>query len=178
MVGEAAVGKTSLVRRFVHDTFSDSYTATLGAKVVTRDSVVREDSGDEVAVKLMVWDIMGEVHLLQAVEETYLINAQGVVAVCDLTRYSTFERLPDWLARVHRIAPDIPIALAVNKADLKEEVLVLYDEYRVQQFADEIGARWYMTSAKTGENVESMFQGLAADVVRYGREQARESLRT
>lgn len=176
MVGEAAVGKSSLVRRYVHNTFEDKYTATLGARVMAKDIVVPEDAGDT-AVKMMVWDIMGETTLLAAVEEGYFYNAQGIVAVCDLTRFSTFERLPDWIQRVQRIAGDVPIALAVNKTDLKDEALVLYDEYRVGQYAEEIGARWCQTSAKTGENVDVMFQELAKDIVAVARRQASEFLR-
>ncbi len=177
MVGEAAVGKTSLVRRFVSNMFDDHYTATLGAKVVGKDFVVREAAG-EVAVKMLIWDIMGEVTLLQAVEDAYFHNAQGIVAVCDLTRYSTFERLPEWVRRVERVAGEVPIALAVNKVDLRGEALVLYDEYAVRQYADDVGGRSFMTSAKTGDGVEAMFASLAADVVAYARRQQAESVST
>ena len=176
MVGEAAVGKSSIVRRYIHNTFDEKYTATLGARIMAKDIVVPEDTGD-VAVKMMVWDIMGETTLLAAVEEGYFYNAQGIVAVCDLTRFSTFERLPEWIQRVQRVAGDVPIALAVNKMDLKDEALILYDEYRVAQYAEEIGARWCQTSAKTGENVEAMFQGLTTDILALARRQTSEFLR-
>ncbi len=59
----------------------------------------------------------------------------------------------------------MPIDLAVNKVDLKSEALVLYDEYRVRQFAAEVGARWCMTSARTGLNVAPLFGRLVADIV-------------
>ncbi|HEV8594106.1 MAG TPA: Rab family GTPase [Thermoplasmata archaeon] len=170
MVGDAAVGKTSLVRRFVFDTFSDQYQTTLGAKVVGKDVLVREETG-EVPVKLTIWDIIGETSLLPELAESYFLNAQAIVAVCDLTRYSTFERLPIWLQAVERVTGDVPKALAVNKTDLRTEVLTLYDEHRVGQFADEVGARWFSTSAKTGEGVEAMFAALAQDIVEIGREQ-------
>ncbi|HKZ48801.1 MAG TPA: Rab family GTPase [Thermoplasmata archaeon] len=164
MVGDAAVGKTSLVRRFVHDQFSDTYAVTLGAKVLARDTLALSPDGQEVAVRLAIWDIMGESSLLDEVSETFFHGAQGVVAVCDLTRYSTFERLPLWLRHVNQVAGSVPMALAVNKSDLQQEVLVLYDDYRVQQFAEEVGARWYMTSAKTGENVADLFSTLGQDI--------------
>ncbi len=165
LVGDAAVGKSSLARRFLYDEFSDSYVATLGAKVLSKDILLRAPGAGTVAVRMMVWDIMGETSLLRELGDAYFHGGQGIVAVCDLTRYSTFERLPIWLDAVREVAGDVPMALAVNKVDLKGEALVLYDEYRVRQFANEVGARWYLTSAKTGLNVREMFERLATDIV-------------
>lgn len=168
LVGDAAVGKTSLVRRFVADTFDDAYQATLAAKVVAKDVAVRSD-GDDVAVTMQVWDILGDSAVIERAAEAYFDNVQGVIAVCDLTRYSTFERLPVWLEAVWRVAAEVPLAVAVNKTDLSGEAFTLYDEYAVRQFAEEVGARWYMTSAKTGFNVEPMFARLAGDIVARAR---------
>lgn len=173
LVGEAAVGKTSLVRRFVYDEFSDAYQTTLRAKVVSRDVEVATEDGP-VAVKLTIWDIIGESSLLRVISEAYFDGVQGIVAVCDLTRYSTFEALAPWIDTVQRIAGNVPKALAVNKVDLKGEVLVLYDEHRVRQYAEEINGRAYMTSAKTGESVEDMFTAIASDVVARVKEQPEE----
>jgi small GTP-binding protein len=167
LVGDSAVGKTSLIRRFVHDQFSDEYQATLGTKVVAKDVVVESIGRQSIAVRLTVWDIIGETSLLEDLAQSYFLGTQGVVAVCDITRFSTYERLPIWLAAVQRTAGGVPMALAVNKVDLKTEVMVLYDEFQVQQFADSIGARWFMTSAKTGANVEKLFSALAADIVSH-----------
>jgi small GTP-binding protein len=174
MVGDAAVGKSSLVRRFVHGNFSDRYISTLGAKVVGKEFSVTA-GGNVVPVRMTLWDIMGETSLLPDFGDAYFLNVQGIVAVCDLTRYSTFEHLPQWLQAVQKIAGDVPKALAVNKVDLRAETLVLYDEHRVRQFASEIGARSYETSAKTGENVEAMFQGLAEDIVLFAQSQLLQS---
>ncbi len=165
LVGDAAVGKTSLIRRFVFDQFSGEYQATMGTKVVAKDVVAKSVGGKDVTVRMTVWDIIGETSLLQDLAQSYFYGTQGIVAVCDLTRFSTYENLPVWLNSVQRTAGDVPIALAVNKVDMKTEVMVLYDEYQVQQFADAAGARRYMTSAKTGENVERLFSTLASDVV-------------
>jgi small GTP-binding protein len=165
LVGDAAVGKTSLIQRFVHDRFSGEYQATMGAKVQAKDVLAKSVGGKGVAVRMTIWDIIGESTLLQELGPSYFFGTQGILAVCDLTRFSTYENLPIWLSSVRRTAGDVPMALAVNKTDLKGEVMVLYDEYQVQQFADAIGARWYMTSAKTGENVEGLFTALATDII-------------
>ncbi len=164
-IGEAAVGKTSLIRKFVHDQFSDEYHATMGAKISAKDVVVKSPERRDFSVKMMIWDIIGETSIIEEYGQSYFFGAQGIIAVCDLTRFSTFERLPIWLSEVQRFASGVPMALAVNKNDLKAEVLVLYDEFQVRQFADSVGARLYMTSAKTGENVELMFARLAEDIL-------------
>jgi len=164
-VGEAAVGKTSLIRRFVHDQFSDEYQATLGAKISAKNIVVKTPERRETNVKMMIWDIIGETSILEDYGQSYFFGAQGIIAVCDLTRFSTFERLPIWLSEVQRFAGGVPMALAVNKDDLRTETLVLYDEYQVRQFAESVGAKLYMTSAKNGGNVELMFTKMAGDIL-------------
>lgn len=165
LVGDAAVGKSSLIRRFVFDHFSDEYQATMGTKILSKDLTAKAPSGRDVQVKMMIWDIIGESSLLEDLAQAYFLGAQGIVAVCDLTRFSTYEHLPVWLAAVLRTSGTVPMALAVNKVDLRKEVMVLYDEYQVQQFADSIGAKWYMTSARTGENVDGMFTELANEIL-------------
>ena len=164
MVGDAAVGKTSLVRRFVLDQFNDEYLSTFGAKVMTKDVPVENDSGEKVILKLLIWDIMGETSTLDKLGESYFRGAQGIVAVCDITRYTTLENLPVWFMAVEAFSGEVPAALAVNKIDLKDKVIVVYEDHLVKQYASDIGAKAYMTSARTGENVEEMFKTLAIDV--------------
>lgn len=165
MVGDSAVGKTSLVKRFVLDQFSDRYLETLGVNALVKDVIVRGTHGSDVPVRLVIWDVMGEPSYLEYVSDTYLYGTRGIVAVCDLTRFSTFEHLRTWLKIVERAVGNVPKTLAVNKADLRSEALVLYDEHEVRRFAEENMARAYMTSAKTGNNVELMFEGLASDII-------------
>jgi small GTP-binding protein len=176
LVGDAAVGKTSLIQRFVRDQFSGEYQATMGTKVQAKYVVAKSDGGKEVAVRTTIWGIIGESTLLQDLGQSYFFGTQGILAVCDLTRFYTYETLPTWLSYVRRTAGDVPMALAVNKTDLRGEVIILYDEYQVQQFADSIGARWYMTSAKTGKNVEELFTALAIDIITRMEPQIEEIL--
>jgi small GTP-binding protein len=176
LVGDAAVGKTSLIHQFVHDQFSSEYQATMGTKVQAKDVVAKSDGGKEAAVRTTIWDIIGESTLLQDLGQSYFFGTQGILAVCDLTRFSTYENLPTWLSCVRRTAGDVPMALAVHKTDLRGEVIILYDEYQVQQFADSVGARWYMTRAKTGENVGELFTALATDIITRMEPQREEVL--
>ncbi len=171
MVGDAAVGKTSLVRRFVLDQFSDEYSSTFGAKVMSKDILVEADSGEKELLKLQIWDIMGETSTLDKLGESYFRGVQGVVAVCDITRYTTLENLPVWFMAATAFGEEVPVALAVNKMDLKDKVMVVYEDDAVRQYASDVGARYYLTSARTGENVEEMFRMLALDI--YGRTEKR-----
>jgi len=159
LVGEAAVGKTSLVRRFVVDEFDDRYVTTLGAKVSKKEMEL--DVGERrVHLDMIVWDIMGEKGVRDLLKDAYFSGAQGVLAVCDVTRYSTLKELDEWVPSVFRVAGELPVVFAVNKIDLKDEVLLLYGEKEIALHARAFDAPWFHTSAKTGENVEAVFRTL------------------
>src|SRR3972149_6589742 len=85
LVGDVAVGKTSLIKRFVHDQFEDRYISTLGAKVSKKEIVI-QGNGAAVDVDMTIWDIMGEKGFRELLKEAYFHGAQGVLAVCDVTR--------------------------------------------------------------------------------------------
>jgi len=160
LVGEGAVGKTCLIRRFIHDQFDDRYISTLGAKVSKREIVVKSPKGDgEVAIDMTIWDIMGEKGFRELLKEAYFHGAQGILAVCDITRKDTLHELNDWIAAVNRVTGSIPVQFLANKADLKDQAKLTEDE--VRQVADTHKSPYLFTSAKTGENVEAGFLRLA-----------------
>src|SRR5207253_4979715 len=88
LVGDVAVGKTSLIRRFVQDEFDDRYITTLGAKVSKREMQFGTPDRTQIHMDMTVWDIMGEKGFRDLLKEAFFHGAKGVVAVCDLTRYS------------------------------------------------------------------------------------------
>ncbi len=159
LVGEAAVGKTSLVRRFVLDEFNDRYVTTLGAKVSKKEMAF--DVGERRAqMDMTIWDIMGEKGFRDLLKDAYFSGARGILAVCDLTRYSTLKELDEWVTSVFRVAGGMPVVYAVNKVDLGDEVLLLYGEKEIAEHARAFNAPWFRTSAKTGEGVEAAFRAL------------------
>jgi small GTP-binding protein len=165
LVGEAAVGKTSLIRRFVQDEFDDRYITTLGAKVSKREIVFPISARQEIQMDITVWDIMGEKGFRDLLKEAFFHGAKGVLAVADLTRYSTLKELDDWVESVFKVVGEIPVVYAINKVDLKEEVMILYGDKEIGEAARAFGAPYYYTSAKTGENVESLFKRLGTMVL-------------
>ncbi|HYS99515.1 MAG TPA: Rab family GTPase [Thermoplasmata archaeon] len=168
MIGEAAVGKTSLIRRYVEDAFEDRYISTLGSKVSLKRIWLtpKSDPGKQLEVQLSIWDLIGERSYLESLHQEYLRGSQGIIAVCDVTRYSSFEALDQWIPAALRISGEVPIAIIVNKTDLKDQVMVLYDENEPQQKAEKYGGFAAWTSAKSGENVNPVFGRLVLGIVR------------
>ncbi len=158
LIGEAAVGKTCLIRRFVLDTYDDAYAQTLGTKIYKREMTVTA-RGETFAVDAIIWDIMGQQGFRQLLKEAYFYGAHGVLAVADLTRRETFPDLGGWIDGVRQVAGDVPIVLLANKADLWDRALI--KESDVAGAAERYGAPHFATSAKTGENVARAFRELA-----------------
>ncbi len=165
LVGDKAVGKTSLIRRYVTDQFDDRYLTTLGAKVTKKIEPVRLPEKDvDVSVELNVWDIMGQVGFRELLKEAYFHGARGILAVVDLTRKSTLEGIGDWVKAVHDITGSVPMVLLANKKDLTAQAAVMPGQ--IASTASALDCPSFLTSAKTGENVEAAFRNLATQVVR------------
>src|SRR5437763_14929316 len=135
LVGEAAVGKTSLIRRFVQDDFDDRYITTHGEKVSKREMVFDMPGRKQLQMDITVWDIMGEKGFRDLLKEAFFHGAKGVLAVADLTRHPTLKELDDWEQDVFKDVGEIPVAYAINKIDLKDEVMILYGDKEIGEAA-------------------------------------------
>ncbi len=165
LVGEAAVGKTSLIRRFVLDNFDDKYIQTLGTKVSKKEmSAPNLDPSGEMKIDMTIWDIMGQKGFRELLKEAYFYGAKGILAVCDSTRKKTLEDLDDWIEGVYSVTGKIPIEFLANKVDLKDQVQVTEDD--MVQAAKAYDSPFHFTSAKTGVNVELAFQSLAERIAK------------
>lgn len=160
LVGEAAVGKTSLVRRFLEDAFRDRYDPTIGAKVAKREIAVEVD-GRVVRAILTIWDVMGQPVLRGRLEDAWLSRVQGVLAVGDVTRPDTIRALDGWISSARRLSGNVPVLLVGNKVDLPSP-----GREDLTELGLTLGLPWWHTSAKTGENVDAAFQSLAEAIVR------------
>ncbi len=164
MAGEAMVGKTSLIRRYVLEEYEDRYTATLGTKI-TKKTLTATDpkTGRARDVNLILWDIMGTPTLRDLLKEAYYHGAHGVLGVADLTRHETLRELDAWYRSIQTVAGTIPSYVVVNKVDLQEEARLKEDE--IETFCRGRGWPWSYTSAKTGKGVEEGFEGLVRNVL-------------
>ena len=159
LVGDNAVGKTSLVRRYVLDQFSDTYITTIGAKVSKKELRLKT-TGGSLVVNLTIWDIMGNPSFRELLRDAYFGDAQGILAVTDLTRRETLDSLSGWVEAVTRAVGPVPTVVATNKADLTSDAA--YTGADAIRTAEAFGGEVFATSAKTGENVEAAFRRLAA----------------
>ncbi len=156
LLGEFAVGKTSLVRRFVYDRFDDQYISTIGVKV-SRKTVVLAQEDEVLELTMMLWDLAGS-NEFSRVRASYLRGAAGAVLVCDLTRPETLDRVQSCAAELLRISPRAQTVLAANTCDLAEQRRI--SEAEIERTASVLGAAHYRTSAKTGQEIEALFRHL------------------
>ncbi len=163
LVGDNAVGKTSLVRRFVLDQFDDRYITTLGAKVMKKEVRLEDPKlGRPVIVDLTAWDIMGQPSFRELLREAYFSGAQGIMAVVDLTRRETLDNLPAWIDAVVRTVGPVPVVVAGNKADLTDQAKYGPDE--IESVTRISASNRFLTSAKTGALVNATFERVASVV--------------
>ena len=157
LLGDGAVGKTSLIRRFVFDDFSDDYIRTFGTKVTKKVVSIGEDK-----MTLMIWDILGQKRH-ESLHSAYYKGASGVIVVCDLTRRETFTGIDQWTSSLESVAGKVPIVLLGNKSDLEEERTVA--ESALEKKSSRLDCSFLLTSAKTGKNVEEAFKLIAELII-------------
>ena len=145
LLGHFGVGKTSLVRRFVDNDFSEDYLVTLGVHVKKKELKINDDD-----FTLIIWDIEGNTSISKA-RKSYLVGSHGFLYVFDVTRPETFENIKNEMNFLAENYPNIPICKIGNKSDLivSEKVREFFkqDDFKDCDF----------TSAKVGENVENVF---------------------
>ena len=165
LIGDFSVGKTSLIRRFVDRQFSDQYLSTVGVKI-SRKAVQLEEQGanEPTKVQLLIWDIEGQTKF-KAIAPTYLQGAAGVIIVCDVTRQETIDNIKQHIELFKSVNPQGVSIVAFNKTDLLEESKQekLLKENNLQDFPQVIAT--YTTSAKTGKDVDDMFQKLSSNLL-------------
>ena len=167
LLGEFAVGKTSLVRRFVYDAFDDKYISTIGVKV-SRKTVVVPHEDEPIDLNMMLWDLAGSEEF-NRVRASYFRGATGAVLVCDLTRTETLAGLLTYAQDLQKVCPKACFVVAGNKSDLVDEQQVTLADLEGAAVAIERSTgcgsvSCYLTSARTGQDVETLFRRLAETV--------------
>ena len=163
LLGDGAVGKTSLIRRFVTDQFSDKYITTIGSKV-TKKEIYLTNEGERTHMVLLVWDILGQkgYRFTQALS---FGGIEGALLVADVTRKETLTSLVEyWVPSLLSVTGPLPLIFLGNKSDLAEEAEFGIEELREvaeTHSYEGMKAKAAMTSAKTGDNVEESFADLA-----------------
>ncbi len=164
LVGDFAVGKTSLIRRFVDRQFSDKYLTTVGMKLSRKTVTIDENLDKEKKVDLLIWDLEGQTQF-KGIAPTYLQGSAGGILVGDVTRLETIEHLENHVKLFSKINPKGLIIIAFNKVDLisDKKLEKIIDEHNFQDNPNII--THYSTSAKTGSYVDDMFLKLAISIL-------------
>jgi small GTP-binding protein len=155
-LGANAVGKTSLLSRFIKSLFSEKYLTTIGVKVDKKIVRVGEQE-----VMLMLWDLAGEDEYLQ-LRTSYLRGASGYLLVVDRTRPQTLETALSLKERVDTEIGELPVIVVFNKSDMQDDLRIATSD--INQFAQQ-GFDVFETSAKTGQGVEEAFLMLTKNII-------------
>jgi small GTP-binding protein len=162
LLGDGAVGKTSLIRRFVVDKFSDDYITTIGTKVTKKDLRI-ESPGKNTDVTFMIWDVLGQKGY-KNIQESSFQGAKGALLVYDVSRLETLRSVKEyWIPHLIEITKPIPIVLVGNKVDLVKDRARARED--LEDALEELRITGFLSSAKTGESVEATFACLAKSVI-------------
>eukprot|EP00475_Leptophrys_vorax_P021530 TRINITY_DN2925_c0_g1_i1.p1 TRINITY_DN2925_c0_g1~~TRINITY_DN2925_c0_g1_i1.p1 ORF type:complete len:209 (-),score=59.71 TRINITY_DN2925_c0_g1_i1:81-707(-) len=154
LIGDSGVGKSCLLLRFTEDSYSESYTSTIGV-----DFHFRKVDMNGSRVRIQIWDTAGQ-ERFQTITSAYYRGAHGIILVYDITSRESFEHIERWLAQVNlHASPNTLRALVGNKSDLAAERVVQEDEGK--ELATQMGVPFWETSAKNADNVENMFLSFA-----------------
>ncbi|MCW5315715.1 GTP-binding protein [Nostoc sp. KVJ3] len=165
LFGDFGVGKTSLIRQFVECKFSDEYLSTVGVKISRKlVNFSPKDQHEEQNLQLIIWDIEGS-NKFKAVAQNYFQGSKGAVIVGDVTQPETLNHIGEHIQIFLAVNPKSYIVVALNKSDM---IAAEYLEKirKMYQFTDQTNILdTYITSAKTGNNVDKIFQTLATRLI-------------
>ena len=156
VLGDALVGKTSLVRHFCEGDFKENYQATIGVSFLRKELEVNGHT-----VVMQIWDVGGS-QMFSNVRANYLKGSHGAMIMFDLTEKGTFISVSSWNDDVIRVVGKIPTIIVGNKADLPYNKRIIE---KAESLTKELKAKLIITSAKTGENMNDAFRELAVQMM-------------
>ena len=161
VLGDGAVGKTSIIIQHVDKRFDEEYKPTIGFDIALKTMKIQEEG---IEAELLIWDIAGQA-IFEKIREEYLQGTNGALVLFDLTRKETLDHVKDWLRELTTYAGKVPFVLVGNKLDLSNERAVSEEEGK--NMAAETEALEYIeTSAKTGDKVEAAFEKIIKTILK------------
>ncbi|MHA1941119.1 MAG: Rab family GTPase [Candidatus Hodarchaeales archaeon] len=176
LVGDGAVGKTSIRRQYLGEGFRNDYQMTIGADLAKKESPVLYSGGRQ--IKYIIWDLAGQ-QRFEKVRTAYYTSAMGALAVFDTTRIESFQNIVAWMNEFWKNNGQGPVPLIIlgNKVDLRGEVSTSVSDAKAQRFANMLsqvaekhrGFKIYYlpTSAKTGLNIDLAFELLGESIIDF-----------
>lgn len=151
LIGHFGVGKSSLIRRFAENTFTEDYKVTIGVHILKKEVTLPKSNDD---ITLVIWDLEGNDDITNT-RPSYLIGTNGFLYVFDMTRPATYQSLENDLDYIKERYPNIPLKVIGNKKDLVTNDFIKQNKDVFGRFVD------FYTSAKSGTNVDDVFTNLA-----------------
>jgi len=159
LLGQAGVGKSSVVLRFVTDSYNNDLDPTIGASYLSK--IISLDGN---RLKLSIWDTAGQ-ERYQSLARMYYSDSSAAILVYDITSRESYEYMKKWHSELKEFGPrNVVMAIVGNKEDLVEHEKVDMDEAR--NFAHSVGAIYQRTSAKSSAGVNELFEALARKLLR------------
>ena len=144
------------------DKYDDEYLSTLGTKVTKKEVEIRDDfSFTQYNLTFMIWDVLGQKEF-KRIHQAAFQGTKGALIVCDLSRWETIQALEEWSTNLFAVSGKVPTIFLGNKVDLVENPNTEF----IEQLAAKYQAPFYLTSAKTGVNVDDSFINLGDEVVK------------
>ncbi|KAF8823801.1 GTP binding protein [Lentinula edodes] len=154
LLGDQSVGKTSLITRFMYDTFDNTYQATIGIDFLSKTMYLEDRT-----VRLQLWDTAGQ-ERFRSLIPSYIRDSSVAIVVFDITNRQSFLSTTKWIDDVRsERGNDVIIVLVGNKADLSDKRQVTLEEATAT--ATSMNIMFMETSAKAGHNVKSLFKKIA-----------------
>jgi len=154
LLGDQSVGKTSLITRFMYDTFDNTYQATIGIDFLSKTMYL-----DDRTVRLQLWDTAGQ-ERFRSLIPSYIRDSSVAIVVYDITNRASFMSTSKWIDDVRsERGTDVIIVLVGNKADLSDKRQVTLEE--ATQKSTQLNIMFMETSAKAGHNVKTLFKKIA-----------------
>ncbi len=162
LLGEAAVGKSSLLRRYTENTFDEEYKQTIGTTFATKDVDVTDSEGEVRKVRLNIWDMGGQ-STYRELRRQFMKGASAAIIIYDVTRPETFMAMNNWFESFKEVCPDAPVLIGANKVDLVDKRMVPAQPGKMLR--DWFQSEYFETSAKTGDAVIDVFSRTAEIVL-------------
>ena len=162
LIGDGAVGKTSIRRRYMGEGFKADFLATMGA-----DFAYLKTKIDGNTIEFSIWDLAGQ-PAFRRVMKSYYKGAMGALAIYDVTQPKSLDSLDSWVTEVRELSDtfsDLPVVLVGNKIDLRDEIPSSLKSLQGFVKSKSLNADFVETSAKTGEAIEEAFAKLARKII-------------
>ncbi len=159
LLGDSSVGKTCFLMRYIDNTFQDIHMSTIGLDYKLKN--VQLENGK--MVKIQLWDTAGQ-DRFRSITKNYYKGAHGIILIYDITENKTFENVKNWMNQIkEEVSDKVTIVLVGNKIDVEEHRKVKTEQG--ESMAKDFGIMFFECSAKTGENINGIFNSLVRKVV-------------